>query len=221
MEQNLLNEFQIKAIKLIASEPKFKNFYLSGGTALTQYYFHHRISDDLDFFTIDENIDLVFIHSFVEKLKNILKAKEVIFSRLYDRNQFFFNFNNGETKNELKIEFTKYPFTQLEIMQIFDNINVDSLRDVSANKLMAMLDRFDPKDFVDLFFILQKFKLDEICFDVEKKFGTKIDSIFLGSELLKARRITVLPKMVKVLQLNDLKNFFEELALKLAPNVFE
>lgn len=30
---------------------KIPDFYLTGGTALSRYYFHHRRSDDLDFFT--------------------------------------------------------------------------------------------------------------------------------------------------------------------------
>lgn len=216
MEQNLLTEPQKKILGLVFAEPKLSGFYLTGGTALAQYYLKHRISDDLDLFT-KEDPDLSFIHAFVEKAKREVGSKEVRFSRLYDRNQFFFVLDDGE----LKIEFTKYPFQQLLPTNIVDNLKIDSLRDISANKLMAMLDRFDPKDFADLFFILQSHKLESIVLDAEKKFEIKIDIIFLGSELLKVRRVAALPKMIKALEVNELKNFFEDLALTLAPKVIE
>ena len=32
-------------------------FYLTGGTALSRFYFHHRLSEDLDLFTETENMN--------------------------------------------------------------------------------------------------------------------------------------------------------------------
>ncbi len=124
----------------MAKEEKLADFYLTGGTALTAYYFRHRISDDLDFFSFDEP-DTFFIHQFINKLKESIKAKEVRYERLYDRNQFYFKFD----EEELKIEFTKYPFKQLEKPELIDGLKIDSLRDIGANKLIAALERFDPK----------------------------------------------------------------------------
>lgn len=47
-------EYEKQALDYIASESRLSNYYLSGGTALTAYYFGHRISDDLDFFTVED-----------------------------------------------------------------------------------------------------------------------------------------------------------------------
>lgn len=151
MGQLVLTEDQKTVLGMIGREQNLAGFYLSGGTALAAYYFEHRFSDDLDFFTEDE---------------------------------------------------------------------IDSLRDISANKLMAMLDRFDPKDFVDLYFILQKTDIHKLKSDSEKKFGAKIDPLFLGGELAKARRIRALPRMIKDLDLDNLKSFFEKLSKTLKPNIF-
>ena len=38
-----------------------KNFYLTGGTALSAYYLKHRISDDLDFFSVNPIIEVLII----------------------------------------------------------------------------------------------------------------------------------------------------------------
>ncbi|MDO8555040.1 MAG: nucleotidyl transferase AbiEii/AbiGii toxin family protein, partial [bacterium] len=180
------------------------------------YYFQHRFSEDLDFFIFKEP-DKIFLRSFAEKLKVILGADSMRFERLYDRNQFFFKFG----QEELKIEFTKYPFEQFEKPAVQDGIRIDSLRDIAANKLMAMLDRFDPKDFVDLFYILQKFKLEDLRLDVERKFGITVGNIFLGGEIAKARRIEALPKMLKSLTKKELKEFFANEARELGNNIVE
>jgi len=216
MKQEVLTVTQKKAIAFVAKEVKLSRFYLTGGTALSAYYLRHRISEDLDFFVFKEP-DKLFLHAFADQLKNALKASAFRFERLYDRNQFFFQLGDGE----LKIEFTKYPFRQLEQPIMHNGIRVDSLRDISANKMMAMLDRFDPKDFVDLYFLLRKFQLKDIRKDVEKKFEMGTDNIFLGGELMKARRIEALPKMLKPLILKDLKTFFAEQAKQLGPQIFK
>lgn len=207
MEQEILTPAQKKVIELVASEAKLASFYLTGGTALTAYFLKHRLSDDLDFFSFADP-DSVFLHNFSGKVKDTLGAESIRYERLYDRHQFFFK--QGE--NELKVEFAKYPFRQLEIPEERDGVKVDSLRDIAANKLMALLDRFDPKDFVDLFFVLQQLKFKDIRRDAEEKFGVKIDNIFLGGELVKVRRIEALPKVTKPLNVEELKSFFADIA---------
>ncbi|MEK7181122.1 MAG: nucleotidyl transferase AbiEii/AbiGii toxin family protein [Patescibacteria group bacterium] len=215
MEQEILTSDQKLVLKAVVQEGNLSGFYLSGGTALACYYLHHRFSDDLDFFTFEE-IDPIFIHSYAEKLKLAIDSKSFRFERLHDRYQFFFELKN----RELKIEFARYPFSQLESPGRFDGILVDSFRDIAANKLMALLDRFDPKDFADLYFTIQKITLPQIRADVEKKFGHKISATFLAGELAKVRRIEALPKMIKPVTIEELKNFFAELIKGLSPEIF-
>lgn len=216
MGQEILTSAQKRVIEAVGSENTLAGFYLSGGTALAAYYFQHRFSDDLDFFTFDDP-DKIFLHAFAGKLKTVIKAENFVYKPLYDRNIFTFSFND----EKLKVEFTKYPFVQLENPSIKDGIKVDSLRDASANKLMAMIDRFDPKDFADLFFIFKESGMEEVRNDAEKKFGARIEDITLGSELMKAVRIAALPKMVKEVSLSEIKTFFTQKAKELGFNIFE
>lgn len=215
MGQNVLTSTQLKVLAEVANEPLLNGFYLSGGTALSAYYLLHRVSDDLDFFTPTEP-DTTFLISFVGKLAHVLGATEVKQERLFDRNLFLLVIADG---TELKIEFTKYPFPSLDPPLVRDKVRVDSLRDVAANKLMAMLERFDPKDFVDLYFLLQDCTLADIRADTEKKFSMKIGDVFLGTELAKVRRIEALPKMLKSLLITDLKSFFAEQIKQLKPTI--
>lgn len=216
MEQEILTNIQQKVIIAVGQEPNLKSFYLSGGTALSACYLFHRFSDDLDFFTFEEP-DRSFLHNFAERLKQLVGASAIRYEKIYDRSQFYFKIK----KEELKIEFTKYPFLQLEKPIEWETIKVDSQRDVAANKLMAMLDRFDPKDFVDIYFLLQKFSLDEIRKDAQKKFGAKISDMFLGSELAKVGRIEALPRMIKKITIVELKDFLGQKAKELEKDILE
>ncbi len=216
MEQTILKPWQEKVIALIASEQKMASFYLTGGTALAAYYLRHRVSDDLDFFCFEET-DNVFLHAFAERLKIEIGAESLRYERLYDRSQYFFLID----QTELKVEFSRYPFKQLENTELIGGLKIDSFRDVAANKLMALLDRFEPKDFVDMFFILKKLHLTDIRKDVELKFGIKIDNIFLGGELAKVKRVEALPQMIEPVTKEELKMFFGELAKELAPEIFK
>ena len=70
--------YQRKVLKMLSG--RIDNFYLAGGTALSLFYFQHRLSVDLDFFTREfVNSDVLRITKY---LKDVLK-KEV---RLVGRN---------------------------------------------------------------------------------------------------------------------------------------
>ena len=214
MEQEILKPWQKKAIDFIFSKSELSNFYLTGGTALAGYYLYHRISDDLDFFSLDD-FDSLSIHAIAEELREIIGTEKVRFSKLYDRNQFFYLV--GE--EEYKVEFTKYPFKQLEGINNINGARIDSKFDIAVNKLITITDRFDPKDFVDLYFLLQEYPLDKLKEGVLSKFNTKLDPITIGSSFIKVRNITALPKIIKLFTVEELKEFFNSEAKKLSPLV--
>jgi predicted nucleotidyltransferase component of viral defense system len=169
MEQAILTTPQKKVIAAIATDKHFAHYYLTGGTALAAYHLQHRVSDDLDFFTPEET-DTTFLHAFAERLKKELGATQVRFQPLHDRRMFFFTLAGNE---EFKVEFSRYPFPHLATPLVHDGVNVDSARDIAANKLMTVLDRFEPKDFADLYFLLQQRDLEAVRQDAEKKFGVR------------------------------------------------
>lgn len=216
MEQTILTPEHQTVIDAVAAEVRLDSFYLSGGTALAAFFLKHRYSDDLDFFT-PRDADWSFLTSFIERLEKILDAQAVRHERLFDRRLYFFTIPRGE----LKIEFTIYPFEHLEEPIRERGMRIDSLRDISANKLAALVDRFDPKDFVDLFFILKQHSLADICRDAEKKFGIKLPPLLLGGEFAKVKRIEVLPKMLIPITIDELKIFFTGQAKKLGSDLLE
>jgi len=84
-------------------------FYLTGGTALAEFYIPYRYSDDLDFFSEIE-VDTQGILSIIEKHKKTLKYKDIEFNISFNRNLYFINFSGYV----LKTEFTYFPFPQIK-----------------------------------------------------------------------------------------------------------
>ena len=67
MAKTILNLFQQKTLLDFKKSNLSKKFYLSGGTALAEFYLHHRLSEDLDFFTQDE-LDLEQLKKFINSV---------------------------------------------------------------------------------------------------------------------------------------------------------
>ena len=220
MAQTILTMDQKMVLDLVGEHSGIaKTFYLSGGTALAEFYLHHRYSDDLDFFTANEDFPQFETEKFAQAIKKAVGANDITYRRLHDRRIFFF----AKNKEELKVEFTYYPFSQIAEAQDIDGLKVDSLEDIAANKLMALFDRIEPKDFVDLHFILKKtdISLEKILANVKKKFQFSFEPLTLGSEFAKVRVITKLPKMKEQISLEEVKKFFETLATGLQHKIFE
>lgn len=205
MEQKILTARQREALTFFSESKLAQKFYFSGGTALAEYYLHHRLSDDLDFF-ISTEVDVQAVRVFVNELSKVLKAEKIEYTKTHDRHLFFLKFRDGD----LKLEFTKYPFTRLGRRVSREGVLVDSLRDLSANKFAALLDRFDPKDFADLYFILKKRTFKAVRADAQEKFKMKFDPLFIAAEFAKVRRVVALPHMLKPLTIDHLKAFFEK-----------
>lgn len=211
----ILNPLQIKFLEEIKKEINLvKLFYLTGGTALAEYYLKHRESLDLDFFT-EVDFELAEITEFIEKIKEKLSITRVTFEHLYDRRIFYLKFKSGE----VRVEFTKYPFKRLGKLINISGLWIDDKLDIAVNKLFAIFDRNEPKDFIDLYFLLHEFSLKRLANGVEKKFGFKVEPLTLGSELMKVGKIAGMPKMIKKVTKNKLIDFFEKEAMRLESQI--
>ena len=132
-----------------------QNFYLAGGTALA-IQLGHRESIDLDFFYREE-----FSNS---------KLKEEL-SKIGD--YFLTSEEEGTlhgTLDDVKVSFLKYNYDQLYSPLEFEGINLADLRDIAAMKIDAISSRGSKKDFMDLYFLLEKYSLVELMAFFEKKF---------------------------------------------------
>jgi len=197
-------------------EPLRDKFYFSGGTALSVFYLHHRYSDDLDFFSENKPEDEI-LTEFMTKISSLVKLKHR-FTKIEETRIFEF-----VRKNKLiaKVDFSYYPYPRLKKGKVYKKVVVDSLRDIATNKLLAINQRNDVKDFVDLYFLLEKFTIWDLIYGVEAKFRRETDILLLGVDFMKVEEFDFLPRMIAPLKLSDLKKFFRKKALQIASRVVE
>lgn len=120
-------------------------FYLSGGTALTRFYFQHRYSDDLDFFTGDPNtfgdaVRLIVPHIESRHLRVQIAVDARDFKRLVIQDQ---------TMN-LKVDLVAERVPRVGLPVYVGTAYVDTVRNILSNKVSAVLSRDEPRDIADV-----------------------------------------------------------------------
>ena len=150
-------------------------FFLTGGTALSRYYTHHRYSDDLDFFV---NRDPEYAEHVGTILQRLIEAENSGVLSL-DSNSInkgmayteLFVTDSEQSEIELKVEFIN------DIAAHYGSITmdpvlgrIDSLRNILSNKLTALF-RSEPKDVVDIHAIAlqQSFSWRDIVTEAKSK----------------------------------------------------
>jgi hypothetical protein len=80
--------------------------------------------------------------------------------------------------------------------------------DIACNKLSALFDRAESKDFVDVFFIDKELSPFPQLLEQAKKKHVGLDNYWLAISLLKVEDMKTLPRMVKPLDQSELEAFF-------------
>lgn len=204
-EPSILTPAQENFLKQLGHSKLVDFFFFTGGTALSEYYLKHRLSEDLDFFSQEEP-PLEIIENFVVKVARELKFSSPEVRKIFNRTIVTY-------PEVLKVEFVFMPFENIEKPKKIGDLYVDSLVDIGVNKLHTLLERGEPKDFVDIYFITKYHKsiLDLINL-MRTKFDVKYRNIDIGAALLKVEDIKELPKMLKPLKVDELVTFFKETA---------
>lgn len=215
-----LTSRQKQFLDLALKEPYILNtFYLSGGTALSYWYLHHRQSDDLDFFsTIPFDYDKV-MRWFRQNGRNI-EYDQLRFDEDYGFLKVDIHFPDNQ---RLLIDFHHYTNILLEKSMDWRGLRVDSLIDITVNKLHTVSVRPRTRDFVDLYFIVKTYpqKLNTLLPLVAKKFKEDIDPIQLSKNFLKVIEYTDFPKMLVPFSKKAMAEFYEDLAKALQSKILK
>ena len=73
--------------------------------------------------------------------------------------------------NGIKVDMVNYPYPWLDLPIEEDGVRLASLRDIAAMKVSAIVNRGTKKDFIDLYTLLQFFKLDDILDIYSRKYS--------------------------------------------------
>jgi len=178
-----------------------KDFYLAGGTALA-LQIGHRDSIDFDFFTnkpfdtkdLFSQLKDVFVDYNIKKIQEEKDTLSVL------------------VNNKIKISFFSYKYPLLNKLIKEKDINLASIEDIACMKLSAITGRASNKDYIDLYFILQKMSLPILLQRVSEKF-TDLDVNLIIKSLVYFDDIEdekIIFKNNQTVNFNKVKNFLKE-----------
>jgi hypothetical protein len=145
-------------LRALQQIPALSEAVLVGGTSAA-LQMGHRTSVDLDLFGKMETDGL--------QLLNLLQKERLNTELKYNTKAIKTFF-----VNDIKVDIVDYSFDWLEPIIVEDGLRLAGLKDISAIKLAAITGRGTKKDFIDLFFLLKKFKLNEMLEFYKTKFKT-------------------------------------------------
>lgn len=213
----ILSSGQKKALAIFFSLEESEFFCLTGGTALAEFYLGHRESFDLDFFSSREDL----IVSFSRKLEKALsKSYKISVPRRFNS---FVEIEAESPKEKVKVQLAlESPFRLSEPKRV-GNILINDYLDLIVDKALAFFGRTEPRDTVDLFFILNEDKVDfwQLVKYCQKK-DPGFDLYWMAVALEKTQelpdQIGRWPvEMIKPVDAKALKEMFK----KLADDIFE
>lgn len=143
-----------------------QRFALTGGAALAGFHLHHRASQDLDLFA-REPIDLELAGRTLDAAAGAIGAQvspQVTYPQF---RRSLVRRGTESTLVDLVIDTTKATDGTPEN---FGRIRVDSVREIAAAKLCAVLGRAELRDLVDLKLLLDSgMQLDRVLEDAQQK----------------------------------------------------
>lgn len=180
--------------------------YMAGGSALALQY-GHRVSIDFDFFTPS---------SFVGKeiIKQLEKVGNFILQETAEKNTLLGLFNS------VKFSLFLYEYPLISAPIIFNKVRLASPQDIAAMKIAAVMDRGTKKDFIDLFF-LSKNGIDlNLALNLyDNKYGklaNNMYSIIKSLSYFDDAESLELPQMIKKINWEEVKAFFQQETIRLA-----
>lgn len=134
-------------LNILNNLPDFvrREYVFSGGTALAEYYFQHRLSDDLDFFCLQADCTI--------SVDALFSSMQKIGPTQYEKTHGRVIFSTESCGEIIKSDFCPLYFKRLNPPVLGSRgYLVDSIEDIAANKLLALCGRNEPKDFIDVYF---------------------------------------------------------------------
>lgn len=146
----------LELLKYLMAEPYLKDCRLVGGTGLALQY-GHRSSVDLDVFGVVPDNDAALL--------DILEGFGQVPGKMTSK--YIKSFIVDGIKVDF-VNYSRYPWIDEAVVE--DGIRLASPKDIAAMKTYAIQNRGSRKDFIDYYFLLQRFSLEEILGFYAKKY---------------------------------------------------
>jgi predicted nucleotidyltransferase component of viral defense system len=216
--KGIITDLQREILIIFSEIRDSKMFYLTGGTALAEFYLGHRKSFDLDIFTTEKGFIIPFSYAFEQELKKNFLVKVV---RRYET---FVEFEVSAKGDSTKVQLAyDSPFRFENPVDSDIGVKVNDYTDLIVDKLLAFFGRAEPRDAIDLFFILKTedfWKLIELA----KQKDSGFDLYWLAIALHKIKNFPNDLKdwpveIIKKVDIKELKNLLLNLSREIIDKI--
>lgn len=173
----------LELLKKLMAIPQFNELFLVGGTSLA-LQIGHRKSIDLDLFG-SFNLEQEEFSWIFKQFNSVTMINRTPNIKTYIIEDF-------------KVDFVNYPYSWIDKAILNDGIRLAGMKDIAAMKLSAITGRGTKKDFIDLYFLLRYFSLNQMLDFYNLKYPD-------GSKFLVLKSLT----------------YFEDAEIELAPVMLE
>lgn len=217
MAQLIITPLQNKFLKSFFQTHLGEKFFLTGGTALAVFYLKHRISQDLDLFTLEQGLDFSKVNAEVRKIAFSLNLEVEHRVSVPTFSQFFLTTGQGEV---LKIDLVREVPIQFGKIKEEDGIRIDSLENITVNKLLAIYGRLDAKDYVDFYFLTKERSIDfEQVFEKARRKDKGLSKFYFANIIAEVGKLKYFPKTLKPFDRDELVNFYLRLSEELLKEI--
>lgn len=182
----------LELLKELSSRPEMSGLRLVGGTALALQY-GHRQSVDLDFFgtPVVDQYDIIDVLSSIGSLTILNQNKRILQVVL----------------NNIKVDVIDYSqYSWIDAAVEETGIVLASPCDIAAMKINAIEGRGSRKDFVDIFFLLQHYSLQQLLdFYAQKYPNHSFFRALLSLTYFDDAEQQAMPKMISPVDWDEIK----------------
>lgn len=207
MFKNTLSPDTLRGLKLIGKEKWLDFAYLAGGTALA-LRLGHRQSVDFDFFTPKKFDELIILTQL--KKTGQYTPEQTAWRTI--RGQFF----------HVSFSLFYYEYPVLQKSDDYWGVKVAGLKDIAAMKINAIEDRGSKRDFIDLYFLSQRFSFPEMFEFYDRKYHCLEShkySILKSLNYFEDAESEDSPRMFKPVNWPKIKVFFQKEVKKLSSDL--
>lgn len=208
----ILTSYQVRILERFFGSGLGNQFFLTGGTALSAFYFAHRDSKDLDLFTLTP-YDYESVQAVIADIARTIQATVFAKVKTDHYNELYLRSDEGW---EQRIDIVADQPVHFGSLLDIDGIKVDSLENIASNKLLTIFGRLEPKDFIDFYLIMTKMKIafDE-AFRMASKKDRGLDEFFLAQSIAQIEKITTWPIMKIPFDTAAMIAYYQNLSQKL------
>ena len=204
----ILTDWQKQILVDFFASPVVKNFYLTGGTALSAFYFAHRESKDLDLFS-SEPFEMKAIQEILKTIGSQLLAtySEKVSTQTYK--EIYLEHADWTQRIDIVRE---QPIHFGDIVET-DAIHVDTLENIGSNKITAIFGRLEPKDYIDLYMIIHHspWTFDKL-FSLAKQKDAGLEPFFFAYSASNIDKIETWPELRVSVNVDEIREWYRNLA---------